>query len=106
MVEDDRVTSAVERLRDATRNREAVAGNILRAKGRESTTQVASEYQETLRGIEDSAIKVLGDLFYPLESYDRVPAAIERAGADWLYPIILDRALEAVGFIERPGGDA
>ncbi len=51
--------------------------------------------------IEDAAILVLGEIYdESLFDYEAVAAAIDSAEAGWLYPVLLQRAVERV----RGGG--
>lgn len=102
---DNLKTYAAERLREATTNRDAVLGNIV-GDGRAEVTEAAQiarlqeaarESQPTRRGIEDVAIGVLGEVYRESFDYGDVVEVIEQADAGWLYSIILDRALDAVG---------
>src|SRR5207244_3751394 len=98
---------AVERLAEATANRNAVLGNIaqhLAAGPGETAEQRAAlgmeaqrAFQPTLQAIEDVAINVLGEVYREASDYRDCETAIMRADASWLYPVVLERALGAVG---------
>lgn len=97
-------SSAIERLREATTNREATLRNIIdeaRAEetyeaGRAALEDAAMESQRLRQSIEDVAIGVVGDVYHYRFSYADVVEVVETAGAEWLYAVILDRAVEAV----------
>ena len=99
----------VERLRDVTRNRDALlatAGQRLPRAGqprRRATDEQARATYDTVRRMEDAALKAIAAAYLPAHDYRAVTRAIEEAGADWLYAVVLDRALDAVG---SEGGDA
>lgn len=98
---DDFMGYAIQRLREATTNREAVVGNLIEDSRAEATetAQIArfeganQDSKLTRRDIEDVAIGVLGKVFDRRCDYGDVVEAIKQAHAGWLYPIILERAL-------------
>lgn len=93
----------VERLRDATRNWLAVSGVALGDSPPASTADLerANNASGTRVAIEDAAILVLGEIYdESLFDYEAVAAAIDSAEAGWLYPVLLQRAVERV----RGGG--
>jgi hypothetical protein len=99
----------VERLRDVTRNRDALlatAGERLPRAGqprrRAADAQARATY-DTVRGMEDAALKAVAAAYLPARDYRAVTRAIEEAGANWLYAVVLDRVLDGVA---SGGGDA
>jgi len=104
-----RMDCAVQRLREATTNYNALDQNLIED-AREGATEreqqarfadAAHDSQETRQAIEDVALGVVGEVFRDRFKYSDVEDAIKTAGAEWLYSVILERALDAL-----EGGDA
>ena len=99
----------LERLRDVTRNRDALLATVRedlpragQPRRRAADSQARATY-DTVRGMEDAALTALAAVYLPACNYGAVTQAIEEAGADWLYAVILDRALASVA---SAAGDA
>lgn len=110
MATGDTYQLAVERLRDVTRNRMAVATNAVedlphagRPTDPDALTDRAEATYKVMRPMEDAALRALSDLYTPACDYQAVSRAVEEADAGWLYPVILDRALDS---LHVEGGDA
>lgn len=94
---------AVERLRDVTRNRAAVATNVVgdlppagEPGAAEALDDRAQGTYRIVRPMEDAALRALADVYLPSCDHDAVIRAIDEAGAGWLYPVLLERALDSV----------
>jgi hypothetical protein len=103
-------TVVVERLRDVTRSRRGVIANALSDLPRADMAwrenpealEALAAIHGTMRSMENAALRALADL--PTGNYHAAVRAIEEAEAGWLYPIILDRALDSLP--TEDGGDA
>jgi hypothetical protein len=117
---DDSYKITVERLRDITRNRRAVAANLrsqlsqsdaetlgARADVTNLHTEIVLPDAEALeaqveatvrvmRPMEAAAIRAVADVYLPAGNYPGVVRAIKDADAAWLYPVILNWALESL----------
>lgn len=107
---EDRKTNAVERLREATTNHEAVWSFIISdssgpddmAPGESFESYMLAQNAQ-LQAIRNVAIAVVGEVYHEREDLDtngkyaEVEDVIEQANARWLYPVILERALDAAG---------
>jgi len=110
MTSEDAYTTAVDLLREVTRNRAEIgaqAVNELPAAGTEVDPDELQEratekYETVLRPMEDDGLRVLQGLLRACD-YDEVFRAVKEADAGWLYPIMLDRAL---GSVTTEGDDA
>jgi hypothetical protein len=96
-------TSTVDRLRDMTRNRDALAANAVSdlppagsAPDPEALDEQARATYGTVRPMEDAELRALGLLYLRTHNYDAVARAIDEAGASWLYPVMLDWSLDSL----------
>ena len=104
-------TTAVDLLRDVSRERGVVEANAvddlpvgltLTAEEREAFEARSRTRYDELRSMDDRALRVLVGLLRACD-YAEVFRAIKEADACWVYVVILDRALDP---LSAEGGDA